>query len=70
MRQNQEAAVRSGILKRDRHQRLHQLRQLDFAGHRLRSLDHRRGVQLLDGRAACRRGKIIFTRGQLRIAVG
>src|SRR5690242_9447072 len=43
------------MLQRDPHKRLDELVENDLARHRLRGLDHRPDIQLLEGRANCRR---------------
>ena len=65
-RQDQEAAIRAGILQRDRHQPLDQLGQFDLAGQRLRGFDDARDIELLD-RAKGRRGTL--RNGKMRIEV-
>src|SRR4030088_1603452 len=49
--QDEQATLGAGMLDRDPQQRFDELTEDDLAGHRLRSLDHRSDIQLLDGRA-------------------
>src|SRR4030088_3189248 len=53
--QDEQATLGAGMLDRDPQQRLDELTEDDLAGHRLRSLDHRPDIQLLDGGADRRR---------------
>src|SRR5258708_14913968 len=54
-KQDEQATLGAGMLDRDPQQRLDELTEDDLAGPRLRSLDHRPDIQLLDGCADRRR---------------
>src|ERR1700691_6422689 len=47
--QDEQATLGAGMLDGNPQQRLDELTEDDLAGHRLRSLDHRPDIQLLDG---------------------
>src|SRR6195256_2885979 len=49
--QDEQASLGAGMLDRDPQERLDELTEDDLAGYRLRGLEHRPDVQLLDGRA-------------------
>src|ERR1700688_1623042 len=49
--QDEQATLGAGMLDRDPQQRLDELTENDLARHRLRGLEHRADLQLLDGRA-------------------
>src|SRR6202034_3886596 len=50
-KQDEQAALGAGVLDRDPREPLDELVENDLARHRLRSLDHRPDIQLLDRRA-------------------
>src|SRR6202171_1222190 len=49
--QDEQATLGAGMFDRDPQERLDELPEDDLAGHRLRRLEHRPDIQLLDGRA-------------------
>src|ERR1700716_2143065 len=49
--QDEQATLGAGMFDRDPQERLNELTEDDLAGHRLRGLEHRSDIQLLDGRA-------------------
>src|ERR1700682_148546 len=49
--QDEQATLGAGMFDRDPQERLDELAEDDLAGHRLRGLEHRPDIQLLDGRA-------------------
>src|ERR1700733_209390 len=66
-RQYQHATIRAGVLERDRHQPLDQLRQHDLAGHGLGGFDDARDVELMDRGANARRGIVSLRSGKMRM---
>src|SRR5712675_1370251 len=55
--QDEQATLGAGMFDRDPQERLDELAEDDLAGHRLRGLEHRPDIQLLDGRADGRGGR-------------
>src|ERR1700716_2394524 len=49
--QDEQATLGAGMFDRDPQERLDELTEDDLAGHRLRGLEHRPDIQLLEGRA-------------------